>query len=113
MRLTYLLLVPIAALTGVLTLTVLADGTHGPVRFQEHVIEPNIKGGYSVIVADINHDGKPDVIGLTQQSPELAWYENPGWQRHVLIKDQTGLINAAAGDVDAEGIPTIAFQTGF
>jgi hypothetical protein len=113
MRPTYLLLVPLAALTGVLTMAVLADGTHGPTRFQEHVIEPNIKGGYSVIVADINHDGKPDVIGLTQQSPELAWYENPGWQRHVMVKDQTGLINAAVGDVDAEGIPTIAFQTGF
>ena len=72
MRPTYFLLIPVAVLTGVLTMAVLADGPYGPVRFQEHVIEPSIKGGYSVLVADINHDGKPDVIGLTQQSPELA-----------------------------------------
>jgi hypothetical protein len=91
----------------------LADGLHGPVRFREHVIEPNIKGGYSVLVADINHDGRPDVIGLTQQSSELAWYENPTWERHVLIKDLSVPINVAAGDLDADGIPEIALETGF
>ena len=29
-------------------------------------------GGYSVIVADMNHDGHPDVLGMTQQVNELA-----------------------------------------
>lgn len=113
MRPKYLLLVPALALTGALTMAVLADDPHKPVRFQEHVIEPSIRGGYSVLVTDINHDGKPDVIGLTQQSPELAWYENPGWQRHVLMKDASGLVNMAAADIDGDGIPEIAVETGF
>ena len=65
------------------------------------------------MVADVNHDGKPDVIGLTQQSSELAWYENPGWERHVLIKDVSGLVNMAAADIDGDGIPEIAVETGF
>src|SRR6266567_4559037 len=100
-------------LTAALLAVLLADGMHGPVRFREHVIEPNIRGGYSVIVADVNHDGKPDVIGLTQQSPELAWYENPGWERHVLIRDVSGLVNMAAADIDGDGIPEIAVENGF
>jgi len=96
-----------------LSAILLADGPHAAVRFREHVIEPNIRGGYSVLVADINHDGKPDVIGLTQQLPELAWYENPTWERHVLIKDISAPVNMAAADIDGDGIPEIALETGF
>ena len=69
-----------------------AQTPHGPVTFREHLIEPSLKGGYSVLVTDVNHDGKPDIIGLSSQVPELAWYENPGWQRHVLIKDVEGIL---------------------
>lgn len=109
MRFHSVLLVAAAAAMAVFT----ADSSHGPVQFREHVIEPHIPGGYSLIVADINHDGKPDVIGLTQQRTELAWYENPNWERHVLIKDTPGLVNLAAADIDGDGIPEIALQSGF
>jgi FG-GAP-like repeat len=95
------------------SVVLLADGLHGPVRFREHVIEAKIPGGYSVLVADLNHDGKPDVIALTQQSTELAWYENPNWERHVLIKDVSVPVNMAAADIDGDGIPAIAVETGF
>jgi hypothetical protein len=91
----------------------LAASAKGPVTFREHIIEPNLKGGYSVLVTDVNHDGKPDVVGLSNQSPELAWYENPGWERHVLIKDVTALVNIAAADIDGDGIPEIAVETDF
>src|ERR1700683_5240803 len=96
-----------------MTAVVLAEAPHGPVRFREHVIESKIAGGYSVMVADLNHDGRPDVVGLTQQSTELAWYENPTWQRHVLVKDMPGLVNMAAEDIDGDGIPAIALESGF
>ena len=96
-----------------LTVVVLADDPHGPTRFREHVIEASIPGGYSVMVADINNDGKPDVVGLSQRSAELAWYENPGWERHVLINDATALSNFAAADIYGDGNPEIAIQTGF
>lgn len=83
------------------------------VQFREHVIEPNIPGGYAVLVADINHDGRPDVIGLTQRSTELAWYENPTWERHVLIDGMNGLVNMAAADIDGDGVPELAVESGF
>src|SRR5260370_10252907 len=85
----------------------------GPVEFREHVIEANMPGGYSLLVTDINKDGKPDVIGLTQRSTELAWYENPTWERHVLVKDMSGLVNMAAADIDGAGIPALAVESGF
>jgi hypothetical protein len=104
MRITPLLLLSAVAL---------GDANHGPVRFREHAIETNIPGGYSLIVADLNHDGRPDVVGLTQRMTELAWYENPTWERHVLIKDMPGLVNLAAEDIDGDGIPELALETGF
>jgi hypothetical protein len=83
------------------------------VEFRPHVIEDNMPGGYSVLVTDLNQDGRPDVIGLTSRITELAWYENPGWQRHVLVKDMTGLVNMAAADIDGDGIPELAVESGF
>ena len=83
------------------------------VEFVPHVIEPKIPGGYAVHVADLNKDGRPDVIGLTSRITELAWYENPAWQRHVLIGDMKGLVNLAVHDMDGDGIPEIAVENEF
>ena len=83
------------------------------VQFKDHVIEANEKGGYAVIVADINKDGKPDVIGISQMIPDLIWYENPSWQPHVMVKDMPGQVNIAAYDIDGDGIPELAVESGF
>jgi hypothetical protein len=83
------------------------------VPFRQHVIEAKIPGGYAVLVVDLNKDGRPDVIGLTSRITELAWYENPTWQRHVLIDNITGLVNLAAHDIDGDGIPELAVESGF
>jgi FG-GAP-like repeat/Aldos-2-ulose dehydratase, beta-propeller domain len=102
----------LAAITGCLILTA-AGPSSGPVEFRAHVIESNIPGGYSVIVTDVNHDGKPDVIGMTQRVKELAWYENPTWERHVMIKDMNRMVNMAAADIDGDGVPEFAIQSEF
>ena len=46
----------------------------------------------------MNRDGMPDVIGLSTRMSELAWYENPNWERHVLVREMNGLVNMAAHD---------------
>src|SRR5262245_50424635 len=96
-----------------LSLCLLGADKSGPVEFRTHVIESKMPGGYSVIVTDVNHDGKPDVIGMTQRVKELAWYENPGWDRHVLIKDMNSMVNMAAADIDGDGIPELAIENEF
>ncbi|MFN7923648.1 MAG: VCBS repeat-containing protein [Bryobacteraceae bacterium] len=102
----------IAALAAAATLAA-AGKPAGPVQFRTHTIEANIPGGYTVIVADINHDGRPDVLGMTQRVNELAWYENPSWTRHVIIKDMPTMVNLAAADIDGDGIPELAVQNEF
>jgi VCBS repeat protein/aldos-2-ulose dehydratase/isomerase family protein len=90
-----------------------AEGPPAAVQFREHVIESKIPGGYALVVTDLNRDGRPDVIGVTQQSAELAWYENPSWERHVLIGGMHGLVNMAAADIDRDGIPEVAVESEF
>ncbi len=84
-----------------------------PVRFVEHTIATGLKGGYHVAVADLNHDGKPDLIALASGMPELVWYENPGWQRHVIATGFSHMINCVTVDPDRDGIPEIVLASDF
>lgn len=63
--------------------------------FTEHTIATDLRGGYHVVAADLNHDGRPDLIALGSGMRELVWYENPGWQRHVLATGVNRMINCA------------------
>ncbi|MBS1858458.1 MAG: VCBS repeat-containing protein [Acidobacteria bacterium] len=64
-----------------------------PAAFTAHAIASDLRGGYQVVVADLNHDGRPDLIAVASGMPELVWYENPGWQRHVLATGVNRMIN--------------------
>jgi hypothetical protein len=97
---------------GFLILCALAHAAE-PTRFAEHTIATGLKGGYQVVVADLNHDGKPDLIALASGMPELVWYENPTWERHVIAGGFTRMINCAAWDIDGDGIPEIVLASGF
>src|SRR5437899_7555612 len=88
-------------------------GGGGATGFTAHEIATGLRGGYQVVVADLNKDGKPDIIAVAQGLPELLWYENPGWQRHVLLSGVSQPINASVYDIDGDGIPEIALAQGF
>jgi hypothetical protein len=83
------------------------------ITFVAHTIATGLTGGYHVVVADLNHDGKPDIIALADGMSELVWYENPGWQRHVIVSGRSHMINLAAADVDGDGIPELLLSDGF
>jgi hypothetical protein len=85
----------------------LAGSLFAQLPFTEHTIATSLNRGYHVTIADVNHDGKPDIIALAQGGPDLVWYENPSWERHVLISGLRNMINCAAEDVDGDGIPEI------
>jgi len=82
-------------------------------QFTEHTIASNLKGGYQVVVADINHDGKPDIIAVASGMTELVWFENPTWERHVIAGGLSRMINLAAWDIDGDGIPEIVLASEF
>src|SRR5262245_19725745 len=83
------------------------------VEFQAHDIDANFRGGYAVSVADFNKDGKIDVIANSLQVQEVAWYENPSWQRHVVVAETPQIVNQAMADIDGDGIPEVAFESSF
>ena len=80
----------------------------GDYQFVAHTIATGMAGGYQAVVVDLNRDQRPDVIGLASRLDELVWFENPGWERHVLATGLNRPINLAAHDIDADGIPEIA-----
>src|SRR5580704_5779531 len=85
-----------------------------PAQFAEHTVGTGLRGGYQVVIADLNHDGKPDLIALASGMPELVWYENPGWERHVIAGGFTQMINLAVVPTGrADGIPDIVLASGF
>ena len=82
-------------------------------EFREHTIATGLKGGYQVVAADMNRDGKPDLIALASGMPELVWYENPTWDRHVIAGPFPRMINVAAYDTDGDGMPELALAYEF
>jgi hypothetical protein len=64
-------------------------------KFTEHPLASDLRGGYQVVVADLNHDGHPDLIALASGQRDLIWFEGPDWKRHVLASGQNRMINCA------------------
>src|ERR1700683_2861294 len=85
----------------------------GPARFVEHTVATGLKGGYQVVAVDVNHDGKPDLIALASGMTELVWFENPGWERHVIAGNLSGMINLAAWVLVGAGFPKSSLARGF
>lgn len=95
------------------TVALVAAAAAQTARFEEHTIATDLAGGYQVVPADLNHDGKIDLIALASGMTELVWFENPGWERHVIASNLPHMINCAAWDTDGDGIPEIVIAYEF
>ena len=82
-------------------------------RFHEQVITREIKFGYQLVAADLNGDGKKDLIAIDERASEVAWFENPSWTRHVLATNVPRPLNAACWDIDGDGIPEVVLAYQF
>jgi hypothetical protein len=106
-------LLAIAAALSTVSLGLASQTPSGTVQFTAHEVGTGLRGGYQVVVADLNKDGKPDIIALASGIPELVWYQNPTWERHVIAGGMAAMINVAAYDLDGDGIPELALAQGF
>src|SRR3954468_2366414 len=71
----------LAAVSSLL-LAVPAPARAGDLAFDRIVIDADFPGGYQVEVADVNGDGKPDIVAVG--GSRGAWYENPTWKKHYV-----------------------------
>lgn len=96
-----------------LTWLAVVQAPPGPTAFTSTSIVSGLSMGYQVVLVDLNRDRRLDVIVIDERSEELAWYENPSWQRHVLIAGVPRVINLDAHDLDDDGVPEIAMAHHF
>jgi hypothetical protein len=83
--------------------------------FVIHHIAKGIGQGYSQVIADFNHDGKPDIAALGLTAGAIYWYENPTWTPHLIVtaKDAPKPVYMDAADIDGDGIPEIVLAFHF
>lgn len=117
--------VTVGAAALVLSMTQTGAGQSAtPWNLVEHTVATDLRGAYDVVVADMNKDGRQDLLAVAGGTQSLIWFENPlsagassakegSWPRHVIATGIQGLINIAAFDIDKDGIPEIAAASGF
>jgi len=64
--------------------------------------------GYGIQLADVNGDGKTDIVLADKNT--IQWYENPKWDRHDIARDLTKRDNVCvtARDINGDGKCEIA-----
>lgn len=99
------------ALTFALASTAQAEPP--PLAFDRVVIDADFPGAYQVEVADVDGDGRPDVVALG--GDVCAWYQNPSWTKRIITDARTapGVISSAAADLDGDGKAEVAIAYDF
>jgi hypothetical protein len=73
-------------------------------RFRTQVVDDQMTDLWHMALADINGDGKMDILALDFNPARVVWYENPTWKRHLVIENEPkALVALQALDVDGDG----------
>ena len=95
-----------------------ADDEPGPgsrVHIDRIVIDPAFPDAYQVEVADVDGDGKPDIVALGGAT--IAWYQNPTWTKRIIATGgdplKGDIISSATVDLDGDGRAEIAIACDF
>jgi hypothetical protein len=81
--------------------------------FRPVTVDTNIQIGYGIAVADVDGDGKLDIV-LADKN-QIVWYQNPSWSKHVIAEQLTQLdhVCLAVQDIDGDGKAEIAVGAGW
>lgn len=76
--------------------------------FKAQDVDTSVEIGYGLAVADVNGDGRTDILLADKRL--IVWYENPGWQKHIIAEQLTPKdhVCIAARDIDGDGKCEIA-----
>ena len=71
--------------------------------FKKHRLPGKHPGATNILPADVNGDGKLDIIASRGHGTGLIWYENPGWEIHNINTELLSSHCLQVGDIDADG----------
>lgn len=101
----------IAVTSAALRLTSLAAGAAEFPKFEAQTLDPDVgKICYAVTLADVDGDGKQDVVAVTEN--RVVWYQAPDWKSRVIIEDQTERDNVCIAPLDIDQDGKIDFALG-
>ncbi len=72
-----------------------------------------IPHGYQLAVADVNGDGRPDILALSNVESVFEWYENPGWRAHSISTQARRNISLAPLPRKGGGVHGVALAADF
>jgi hypothetical protein len=64
------------------------------IRWQAHTVS-KIPNGYQVAVADVDGDGRPDILALSSVERVVEWYANPCWKAQAITTETKKNISLA------------------
>ena len=64
------------------------------IQWQKHEVA-TVPAGYQVAVADVNGDGRLDVLGLSSAKNIVEWYDNPTWKPRPITRTAHNNISLA------------------
>jgi len=87
---------------GILLVAIVRLGLGAEIPFKHVVVDDIVKDPWAKIVADIDHDGFPDVVIGGRAGP-LVWYHYPNWTKAVIAACGYRTVDGEAGDLDGDG----------
>ncbi len=91
-------------------LAITATVSAAELKFRVQEISDRLSIGYATRLLDMNEDGKTDIVVVDTE--RVIWFENPTWQMHTLIEQQTKKDNVSIAPYDIDGDGKVDFALG-
>ena len=75
--------------------------------FETETVTDFLRDGYWLEAADVDGDGNLDLIGYGLSVGEIYWYQNPTWEKHLIVDKIKEPVGADYGDITGNGLPDL------
>ncbi|TFC29920.1 VCBS repeat-containing protein [Cryobacterium sp. TMT1-3] len=76
--------------------------------FGSETVTDFLRDGYWLEAPDITGTGKPDLVGYGLSLGEIYWYQNPGWQKRLVVDKIKEPVGMDFGDITGNGVSDLA-----